>query len=66
MQDQSLPDPTAAALHEREPEEIVNDSQTFRRAVADLKQGLHQRELWLSLGWQHVNDEGWSSTPSRT
>ena len=62
MQDQSLPDPTAAALHEREPEEIVNDSQTFRRAVADLKQGLHQRELWLSLGWQDIKQRYRRST----
>ena len=62
MQDQSLPDPTAAALHEREPEVIVNDSQTFRRAVADLKQGLHQRELWLSLGWQDIKQRYRRST----
>ena len=62
MQDQSLPDPTSAALHEREPGEIVNDSQTFRRAVADLSQGLHQRELWLSLGWQDIKQRYRRST----
>ena len=55
MQDQSHPDTTSATLpDERARGEIVNDSQTFRRAVGDLRQGLHQRELWLSLGWQDI------------
>ena len=63
MQDQSLPDPTSATLpDERVSEEIVNDSQTFRRAVGDLKQGLNQRELWLSLGWQDIKQRYRRST----
>ncbi|MBJ8346193.1 ABC transporter permease [Antrihabitans sp. YC2-6] len=32
----------------------VSDSQTFRRAFKDLRDGFHQRELWLSLGWQDI------------
>lgn len=32
----------------------VSDSQTFRRAFRDLGDGLAQRELWLSLGWQDI------------
>jgi ABC-2 type transport system permease protein len=32
----------------------ASDSQTFRRAVRDLRQGYAQRELWLSLGWQDI------------
>jgi ABC-2 type transport system permease protein len=32
----------------------VSDSQTFRRAFKDLRDGLNQRELWLSLGWQDI------------
>ncbi|MBY6537090.1 ABC transporter permease [Rhodococcus sp. BP-349] len=32
----------------------ASDSQTFRRAVRDLRQGYGQRELWLSLGWQDI------------
>lgn len=32
----------------------VSDSQTFRRAFKDLREGLRQRELWLSLGWQDI------------
>jgi len=32
----------------------VSDSQTFGRAVRDLRQGYAQRELWLSLGWQDI------------
>ncbi|MGN0102481.1 MAG: ABC transporter permease [Dietzia sp.] len=63
MQDQSLPDPTSATLpDERVRGEIVNDSHTFRRAVADLRQGLHQRELWLSLGWQDIKQRYRRST----
>lgn len=63
MQDQPLPDPTAATLpDERVHGEIVNDSQTFRRAVGDLRQGLHQRELWLSLGWQDIKQRYRRST----
>lgn len=63
MQDQSLPDPAAVALpDERVRGEIVNDSHTFRRAVGDLRQGLHQRELWLSLGWQDIKQRYRRST----
>ncbi|TXG89464.1 ABC transporter permease [Rhodococcus rhodnii] len=32
----------------------VSDSQTFRRAFQDLRDGFAQRELWLSLGWQDI------------
>ncbi|MGC0366973.1 ABC-2 type transport system permease protein [Rhodococcus sp. 27YEA15] len=32
----------------------ASDSQTFRRAFKDLRDGLRQRELWLSLGWQDI------------
>ncbi|MFC9893070.1 ABC transporter permease [Nocardia sp. NPDC127579] len=35
-------------------EPIVSDSQTFRRAFQDFRQGFSQRELWLSLGWQDI------------
>ncbi|HHX85107.1 MAG TPA: ABC transporter permease, partial [Actinomycetales bacterium] len=42
--------------------EIVNDSQTFRRAVGDLRQGMQQRELWLSLGWQDIKQRYRRST----
>lgn len=63
MQDQSLPDPADVALpDERVRGEIVNDSQTIRRAVADLRQGLTQRELWLSLGWQDIKQRYRRST----
>ncbi|GAA3509239.1 ABC transporter permease [Dietzia aurantiaca] len=63
MQDQSHPDTTSATLpDERARGEIVNDSQTFRRAVGDLRQGLHQRELWLSLGWQDIKQRYRRST----
>ncbi|MGX1857391.1 galactan export ABC transporter permease subunit Wzm/RfbD [Dietzia sp. NPDC055340] len=63
MQDQSNPDTTSATLpDERARGEIVNDSQTFRRAVGDLRQGLHQRELWLSLGWQDIKQRYRRST----
>ena len=63
MPDQSLPDPTSATLpDERVRGEIVNDSHTFRRAVADLRQGLSQRELWLSLGWQDIKQRYRRST----
>lgn len=33
---------------------LVSDSQTFRRGIGDLRAGLTQRELWLSLGWQDI------------
>lgn len=33
---------------------IVSDSQTFRRAFRDMRDGFEQRELWLSLGWQDI------------
>jgi len=33
---------------------MVSDSQTFGRAFKDMRDGLHQRELWLSLGWQDI------------
>ena len=63
MQDQSHPGATSATLpDERARGEIVNDSQTFRRAVGDLRQGLHQRELWLSLGWQDIKQRYRRST----
>ncbi|RVW00852.1 galactan export ABC transporter permease subunit Wzm/RfbD [Rhodococcus spongiicola] len=32
----------------------VSDSQTFRRAFQDLRDGFAQRELWLNLGWQDI------------
>ena len=68
MQDQSPPDdtgtdPVAATLPDESVRaEIVNDSQTFRRAVGDLRQGMHQRELWLSLGWQDIKQRYRRST----
>ncbi|HMT49247.1 ABC transporter permease [Dietzia sp. UBA5065] len=63
MQDQPFPDPAAATLpDERVRGEIVNDSHTFRRAVADLRRGLSQRELWLSLGWQDIKQRYRRST----
>jgi len=34
--------------------EPASDSQTYRRAVRDLREGYGQRELWLSLGWQDI------------
>ncbi|WP_373291647.1 galactan export ABC transporter permease subunit Wzm/RfbD [Nocardia camponoti] len=36
------------------PDPIVSDSQTFKRAFADMRAGFGQRELWLSLGWQDI------------
>ena len=63
MQDQPTSDPAAATLpDERVRGEIVNDSHTFRRAVGDLRQGLSQRELWLSLGWQDIKQRYRRST----
>ena len=63
MQDQPPPDPATTTLFdERVRGEIVNDSHTFRRAVADLRQGLSQRELWLSLGWQDIKQRYRRST----
>lgn len=35
-------------------EPTVSDSQTFRRAFRDMRDGFGQRELWLSLGWQDI------------
>ncbi len=32
----------------------ASDSQTFRRAFKDFRDGFGQRELWLSLGWQDI------------
>ncbi|WP_179274845.1 MULTISPECIES: ABC transporter permease [unclassified Rhodococcus (in: high G+C Gram-positive bacteria)] len=32
----------------------VSDSQTYRRALGDLRTGFSQRELWLHLGWQDI------------
>ncbi|MFE3289634.1 ABC transporter permease [Rhodococcus sp. NPDC059234] len=32
----------------------ASDSQTFRRAFKDLRDGFGQRELWLHLGWQDI------------
>ncbi|MFM9378934.1 ABC transporter permease [Gordonia sp. VNK21] len=32
----------------------VSDSRTFRRAWADLTDGLRNRELWLHLGWTDI------------
>ncbi|WP_456298954.1 galactan export ABC transporter permease subunit Wzm/RfbD [Lolliginicoccus lacisalsi] len=34
--------------------EITSDSRTMRRAIADLRIGLAQRELWWVLGWQDI------------
>lgn len=63
MQDQPISDHTAATLLDESIRgEIVNDSHTFRRAVADLRDGLHQRELWLSLGWQDIKQRYRRST----
>ncbi|RVW00142.1 galactan export ABC transporter permease subunit Wzm/RfbD [Rhodococcus xishaensis] len=50
---------SAAALDHQpasngEPGEVVSDSQTFRRAFQDLREGFAQRELWLNLGWQDI------------
>ncbi len=36
------------------PADIRADSQTFRRAFQDLRDGFRQRELWLNLGWQDI------------
>ncbi|MGF7123333.1 ABC transporter permease [Rhodococcus sp. TAF43] len=33
---------------------VMSDSQTFRRAFQDLREGFAQRELWLNLGWQDI------------
>ncbi|SIS22158.1 ABC-2 type transport system permease protein [Williamsia sterculiae] len=32
----------------------VSDSRSMRRALADLGEGLRQRELWALLGWQDI------------
>lgn len=32
----------------------VSGSHGFTQAFSDLKTGLHQRELWLHLGWQDI------------
>jgi ABC-2 type transport system permease protein len=36
------------------PPQPVSDSQTFRRAFKDLRDGFGQRQLWLELGWQDI------------
>lgn len=33
---------------------LMPDSQTYRRAFKDLREGFAQRELWLQLGWQDI------------
>ncbi len=49
---------TAQVTAERDAEDgsvaFVSDSQTFRRAFRDMRDGFRQRELWLSLGWQDI------------
>src|SRR5690606_22496463 len=49
-------DPAAREDSESESAAVafVSDSQTFRRAFRDMRDGFHQRELWLSLGWQDI------------
>ena len=32
----------------------VSDSRTFRRAFADLQEGLYSSELWLHRGWTDI------------
>jgi ABC-2 type transport system permease protein len=32
----------------------TSSSRTFARAVADIRGGLHERELWSHLGWQDI------------
>lgn len=50
--------PAESAVAEQSPADvsvaIVSDSQSFRRAFKDLRDGFSQRELWLSLGWQDI------------
>lgn len=48
--------PVASASN-ADPDEIVNDSFTFKRAFKDLRDGFGQRELWLSLGWQDIKQK---------
>lgn len=43
-----------ASASTSDPDAIINDSQTFRRAFKDLSDGFGQRELWLSLGLQDI------------
>ncbi|WP_082392972.1 ABC transporter permease [Nocardia arizonensis] len=45
---------SATASHGVPAEPPVSDSQTFRRAFKDFRDGFSQRELWLSLGWQDI------------
>ena len=42
--------------------ELVSDSRTFKRAFADLRQGLAQRQLWWQLGWQDIKQRYRRST----
>lgn len=44
----------AEARPAKDPVPLVSDSQTFRRAFKDFRDGFGQRELWLSLGWQDI------------
>ncbi|GAB0107418.1 ABC transporter permease [Nocardia sp. JMUB6875] len=44
----------AEATPDNAPVPLVSDSQTFRRAFKDFRDGFGQRELWLSLGWQDI------------
>jgi ABC-2 type transport system permease protein len=50
--------PADSAIAEQSPANapvpVVSDSQSFRRAFKDLRDGFAQRELWLSLGWQDI------------
>lgn len=43
--------PTVDIASESSP---ASDSQTFRRAFKDMRDGFAQRELWLHLGWQDI------------
>ncbi|MCX5042202.1 ABC transporter permease [Aldersonia sp. NBC_00410] len=45
---------STAATDAGSPAPPISDSQTFRRGFRDLRHGLTQRELWLSLGWQDI------------
>ena len=62
VQDQPISSGAYRLPDERVRAEIVNDSQTIGRAVADLRHGLAQRELWLSLGWQDIKQRYRRST----
>src|SRR5690606_33162147 len=49
-------DPAAREDSESESAAVafVSDSQTFRRAFRDMRDGFHQRELGLARGWQDI------------